>query len=230
MKKILLISIALIQIVGCSKKDETPPEVTFKLSISGFSLSTEKFGDLKSQNAFESFTHKYPTGMVLTFSTTNGLIYTFNTGGTPLNEFGFTLPVGEYSISGTTGGMTWSGDSWMALAINSQSVTITESTTQLDISVTPLCALILISDEYSLVDKAYIDSETYPLFTQGVLRYKYFYPSKSVYIIKKDGAQLEMETDSWQFGYVYKIEVTNSGTSRSLNINPNFIDADTIIW
>jgi hypothetical protein len=51
MKKIAVFLSALFVLVSCDKKDDEPPEVTFTLSITGFNITSDDFGSLKSTDA-----------------------------------------------------------------------------------------------------------------------------------------------------------------------------------
>ena len=98
--------------------------------------------------AFDNFVHKYPDGAIQ-FINQNGVTYRFGTAAVPINEFSITMPVGAYTLSGHDGnGGTASatGSEEMALIINSQTVNIHDTTTILNVVVTPTCALFLISD------------------------------------------------------------------------------------
>ena len=186
-------------------------------------------GDLKSGSIFDNFLHTYPTGN-LTFTKSNGFVFTFNSGGTPLDEFSITLPVGDYIVSGEGGDSpTWAPMTAMSLAINSQSISVTESTTQIDITATPTCTCIVVADENSVVNKVFIDLERDPLFSQDIFWYCYLYPSKPVRILRNNGELLSLETVDWLFGYIYKIRVTDA-PQQPFNINPGFLEGDSIVW
>ncbi len=232
MKKSISFLFVLLILTACGKKDEPTPEVTFTLNISGFRLMTTKSGSLKSQQVdFDSFTHKYPSGS-LTFITATGVTYTFNTGSSPIDNFSFTLPVGSYTLSGEGGLPDGYGSSTISFTISSQVITIEETTTEIDVTLTPTCALFLVSDENALIDTAYISAIHHPFYIDTTIRYSYFEPTSGyrAYIVKKDGAILDILTGNLQVGYEYDIIITDAGTTQTLNLNPTFTKVDTITW
>ena len=135
-------------------------------------------------------------------------------------------------LTGTSGDIGKYGNSAMSLTIDSQEITIESSTTQIDVIVTPTCGLILVADENSLVDRAYMDEANPENFsTEGIFWYRYFRPS-GVYarIAKKDGAVLSILTQNLETGHIYQIEVTDSGTTQDINLNPSFTKDIPVIW
>jgi len=236
MNKFIIPIVTILFLISCSK-DQPKPEVTFKLNISGFQITTKEFGKLKSEaDTFDTFTHKYPVG-TLVFINSDEVTYTFNTGETVIDSFSITLPVGKYKLSGT--GMDGNrldryshGKARMALEIAEQEINITETTTQINVTVTPQCGLFLVYDPESLINIAYIDSGEYPFFIDGFFRYSYFQPTSGyrAYIVKNDGAVLDILTGNLNIGYIYEFIVTNSGTSQSLNLNPGFTALEPVVW
>jgi len=66
---------------------ESPAEVSFTLNISGFQVTTDDFGSLKSTEVdFGSFNHKYPSSG-LKFTNSDGVVWAFNTGSVPIDSF-----------------------------------------------------------------------------------------------------------------------------------------------
>ncbi len=231
MKKIISLLFLLLILAAC-KKDEPIPEVTFTLNISGFQITAKEFGGLKSHQVdFDSFIHKYPTGS-LKFSNSSGVNYNFNSGSSTIDNFSITLPVGSYTLSGEGGIPDKYGWDKMSFTISSQDITIEESTTEIDVTVTPSCALFLVSDENALIDTAYISAIHHPFYIDEPFRYSYFepYSGHRAYVVKKDGATLDILTGNLQIGYIYQIMVTDTGTTQTLNLNPVFLKVDLVIW
>ena len=88
------------------------------------------------------------------------------------------------------------------------------------------------ADEGLLVDQAYINSSEHAFSMDGIFRYSYFKPNTGYIasVVKKDGSKLSIVTGNLQIGYIYQIEVTDSGTSQNINLDPNFEENDPIIW
>jgi hypothetical protein len=85
MKKYLAFIFASFLIAGCTKNEEPVMEVTFTINVSGFNITTDDFGSLKSAQAlFDGFEHKY-TGGILNFEAPSGAIYGFNTQDAPID-------------------------------------------------------------------------------------------------------------------------------------------------
>lgn len=233
MKKVCLCLFAVLLITACEKKEDVSPEVTFTLNVSGFQITSSEFGGLKSAPAddFDSFIHKYPAG-TLTFVNSDGIEYSFTTGTTSIDQFSITLPIGTYTLTGEGGIPEKWGDPVMALSIDSQEIVIEESTTSINVTVTPQCALFLISDADNLIDKSYFSSENRPFYVDGNLWYAYFkpYSTVSAFILKTDGAMLTVSTANLQLGYIYKILVTELGTTQILELNPVFVDTEPVSW
>lgn len=233
MKKIFQILLLILLMPACNKKEERIPEVTFTFNISDFNINTKDYTDLKSQQEsfFDDFTHKYPSGS-LTFVNSENMTFYYNTEPYPIDKFSVTLPVGNYSISGEAGLSDPLGANTMSFTLPLQDITIEESTTEIDISVTPTCALFIITDEKDLLDSAYINDPNRPLYIESVYRYSYFKPESGnrVYLTKKEGASLNFSTGNLQVGYIYKIIVTDDNTSQTIILNPDFTISDLITW
>ena len=165
------------------------------------------------------------------FTNSNNLSYTF-TSIIPLNEFSMTLPVGTYTLTGSGSARAiLEGNSEMVLEINSQTIEITESTTSINVTVTPLVALILVADEDQLINECYISSTSNSLVTEGVLRYAYVVNGgKNVTITKNDGVRLDISLLYIQIGHIYCITVTDAGTTQTIDLNTNFVVEDLVTW
>ena len=231
MKKVIPFFFALLSLAACQKENQPKPEVTFKLSISGFYVSSKTFSTLKSSQVdFNNFKHKYPPG-TLTFKRSGGPTYTFNTGSLPIDQFSITLPIGTYTLTGEGGTPNIHGSAIMSFTISSQDVTITDTTTLVDVTLTPTCALFLVADENALVDTAYFGSLDHPFFVDNIFRYAYFKQSSySGIIVKKNGETLSIPTSTCQIGHIYEIIVTDTGTTQTLKLDPNFTIEDPISW
>jgi len=236
MKKLIFPFIILVILTGCTK-EETPPEVTFTLSITGFNITTSDFGALKSNQAdvFDSFSHKY-SGGELHFEAPSGAIYVFDTNGQNMEGFAITLPVGTYTLSGHGGIADSRGTNAMTFNIPEQDVIINESTTSIDMTVSPTCALLLVADQSGLIDQAYIKRPnldgTWNFATDGIFLFKYILPASThvAYIKKTNLSELRINTGTLQVGYVYKVEVTDAEGNMILNFIPEMTDAETIVW
>ena len=80
-----------------------------------------------------------------------------------------TLPVGTYTLTGSGSARAiLEGNSEMVLEINSQTIEITESTTSINVTVTPLVALILVADEDQLINECYCITVTDAGTTQTI--------------------------------------------------------------
>ena len=99
MKKIAVFLSALIVLVSCDKRDDEHPEVTFTLSITGFNITSDDFGSLKSTEAdvFDGFDHVF-RGAVIDIVNSDGAKYSFNTWGNSPDGYSITLPIGTYLI------------------------------------------------------------------------------------------------------------------------------------
>lgn len=210
--------------VFCDRQERQVPDVTFTINIQGFSLETEEFNDLKSvnQDIFNGFIHKYSPG-ILIFTAIDGTEFSFNTGSTTINNFRITLPAGEYSLSGMAqSGGNLSEDA-ISFLIPMQDVTIEELTTEIDINVTPSCMLVIIADEDSLVEKAYVENESNPFYIDGIYSYSYVanLTTTIAYIVKKDGTQLEFLVGKSGSAHIYQIIVTVDGTTEIVIPDPD---------
>lgn len=231
MNKIIVPVLLGMLIFSCSKIPDPVPEITFTLNVSGFQITKDNFGEFKSTaDEFSSFVHKYPTATI-TFVNEHDEIYNFTTD-VPLDEYSFALPIGDYTISGTGGNREKLGDLAMALTIDQQQIIITESTTSVDITVTPTVSLFLVAEEGDQFDKAYINTEDYSFYPNGELHYIYFMPhsTTTIYIYKKDGGLYSSATSDLNNGYVYKIVLLDAGSSQSFNITPTFTEPGTIYF
>lgn len=236
MKKLNLLLLVIIAL-GCSKKDDPKPEVTFSINISGFNITTDDFGSLKSTQAdiFSDFDHKFSGGELI-FRAPSGAIYNFNTNGISIDGFKITLPLGTYQLSGNGGSPSYGGGPKMAFSIPSQGIVIGASTISIDVTIAPECALILVADQLNLLEEAYIapvpSPPSYPFFQDGIYLYTYFEPRSQFWanIIKKDATKLTMDTGNLKKGYVYKIEVTDGEAGMGIDLNPEFVDAEIVVW
>lgn len=223
----------LLILIGCAEKEEPKPEVTFYINISGFQIESDDFGSLKSyyEAPFDSFYHKYPSGSI-TFIDEDNTQYTLNTGANSIDGYGVTLKVGTYTITGTGGVSDRKGAAKMAFTIESQEIIISDTTTIIDITVKPTVALILVYDIDRLVINTYVQELPNTFYTDGNFYYTYLQRESGwhAYIKKSDGATLDILTYTLQHGYVYKIIVTDSGTSMQLDMTPTFTETELISW
>lgn len=235
MKKLLTFAFAALILAGCTKNDEPLPEVSFSINVSGFNITTDDFGSLKSTEAlFDGFEHKYPAG-ILRFNAPSGAVYTFDTNGESIEDFVFSLSPGTYQIVGEGGTATVAGSDAMPFIIDTQSITIEESTTEISVTVTPTCGLILVSDASGLVESAMMtryETPDYDFYTDGIFYYTYFGIGNNWYaeITKTGGFTLTLYTPNLQIGYAYQIEVTDAAGSMSLGLDANFTEAETVVW
>ncbi|MBA7532324.1 hypothetical protein ES705_24550 [subsurface metagenome] len=172
MKKLLTVILGIVILsfvwLGCNKQEEQPvtPEVTFTLSISGFDITVSEFSNLKSENAFEDFTHVYPSGSLQFTHLSTGTDYKFQSGEKSIDYFKITLPIGEYSINGNCGSVKPWGEETMGFLIEPQIIIVEENTISVNVIATPRCALILLDEELSSVDTTmFIYNGSYFYFT-----------------------------------------------------------------
>lgn len=155
MKKLIIPLIVLVIITGCTK-EEPATEVTFTINVSGFYITTDDFGVMKSTNGvFDSFTHKYESGTI-NFTAQSGAVYKFNTNTSSLDGYSITLSAGSYQLTGESIVAQPIPISRMSFTIPEQAVEITEITTEIDINITPTCGLMLVADQSSQVKKAFL--------------------------------------------------------------------------
>ena len=66
----------------------------------------------------------------------------------------------------------------------------------------------------------------------GIFRYSYFAPNSDYLlgIFKDDGAVLSINAGDFQVGYLYKIVVTEAGTTQTLNLTPTFAVTEAVTW
>lgn len=237
MKKLIPILLLVTFFASCEKEDPVK-EVTFTLNVSGFQITSTEFGSLKSgQNEiFDNFIHKFSAGNI-NFTNSDGVRYKFHTLTYPINEFEITLPSGDYTITGSGGNTNPLGLETMAFEIPSQNVSITESTTQINITLKPTCALFLVADQSGLVNQAEIRQQAHNppknyFYEDGNLLYSYFLPSDDyiMEIQKIDESVLQIWTKDLSVGYIYEILVSETGKTQTLEIDEGFTQSETIIW
>ncbi len=230
--KILLWPLLILFLLGQCSKEEHPTEVTFTIRISGFIIETDDFGGLKSasEDPFDGFTHKFAEGKI-SFTDSEGVVYTFGEG--PIDGMPITLPVGEYTLTGEAGSPFDNGNHTLSFLIEEQQATISESTTLINITVTPTCALILVYDEFDLVASAYMNEPENSFYTDGLYYYIYFLPKEGweAHILKTDGAELVLSVSTFlPVGHLVKVIVTESGTSMGVDLTPVFSESNPVSW
>ena len=234
MKKIGLFIVSLAILAGCSK-DQPLAEVSFKVNISGFDISTDDFSSLKSGGSvFDDFNHVYAGG-ILYFKSEDGTEYMFSSGENSLDGTTITLVPGKYTIWGESAPPSPQGGPAMLYMVESQDVYITGSTTYIDLYVKPTCALALVADDHYQLKEAQLKMSGYDLywdlFSMGIFYYTYFLPEEGYYLnlVKHDDTELTLPTKDLDYGYIYKIEVTESD-GIEINLSSNFEEGESIVW
>lgn len=236
MKKIGLLVLALAILSACNK-EKTDPQVELKVNISGFSVSADDFGALKSTGGtvFDDFMHVFAPGK-LYLKTEDGTEFTFSSGENSLDGASITLAPGKYTIYGASfEHPTPMGSKHMLYEIPGQDVYIYHDTKTLDLEVEPTCALVLVADSYASLSKAYLQkyfhNEMWNLYAKGIFYYSYFLPDEDYYLnlVRKDENEFTLPTKDLKYGYVYKIEV-HEPTQQTVELHPYFEDGETIVW
>jgi hypothetical protein len=212
---ILLLSIVFIK--GCTyeEEEELKPWARFHIKISGFEIEPE---DYKVPNPalvlpFDSFSHKYAPAKIY-FEVNKYVRHTVYTANKDINKYLVKLPVGTYTVFGGDIKYNWYFGAKMGYYINKQEITIIDTTTVINLKVSPKCGLLLIVDVDSSIERCYIKNPnfSYPFINEGDLYYIYFKSSSNTY------AYFEMVNDtiyciSTSFfqddGYINKLISTN---------------------
>lgn len=180
MKRILLFILVLLVFTSCGKD---VIEASFRIEPTGFVLE----GNVKDALTLTSaFMHKYAGGVV-TFSN-NQQIFSFNTGMVSIDEYVFTLPVGDYLMQcfiDTASNYGQPGGSFISSPHN---ISITDTTERIYLDVMATCSLILVNDEENQLDEppsiikrysysdGYFQSFPMPRDTVTGLYFAYFAP------------------------------------------------------
>jgi hypothetical protein len=235
MKKLMILAVLLSALLmSCEKEPVAPEMVKFTLNVNGYVVEMDDFNTLKSATAFDDFVHVYPNNCSVSFNNTvSGVSYSFSTGDYRLNEFTFTLPAGNYTISGSGGEAVLTGTEAMYFKINSGGnlVEINESTISVNVNLTPnSCVLILVDDPLNLMTEAILGAKNDPFYVQGECLYVYAYTTGNTpfYIYKNDGTRLLMHiNDEIRSGTVCKITLTEEG-GQNLVIDAGFDRSSSI--
>jgi hypothetical protein len=160
--KLLIVTMALTLITSCQKTvvDPTvkPTElVSFKFDIASFTVKDGIFKNLNEDSIFSEFKHVYPELNQVWFTAKDGTTYNpeLVEHYKSLDTRTFTLPVGDYTITGGSEIVPYTIESVMLYTIDPQMVTITQDTKIVPVILTPTCWLVIIADPYLQVDTAY---------------------------------------------------------------------------
>jgi hypothetical protein len=217
------VGIFLLLIMTLWSCEEEVPEVSFRIETDGFFLEEAFLG---TADAFTSFSHKV-SGGVVTFSS-NNTTYKFNTDRKGMEEYLFQLPVGEYQLTFTIPQASLYGQERGSFTVHSGKVIINEQTESISVHVEANCAMFLVYDELSQLDKGIFMIEkhsfahgyfrSYPLFTDSLSGsyYAYFTPDTvpsdpSAFLWFYDGEtgieEGGLTTKDLEIGYQYNIKI-----------------------
>lgn len=233
MRKIGFLLTALIIIASCNTEDQNP-EVNLKVNISGFSITADEFGARKASSIFDSFDHVYASG-ILHFKSEDGMEYMFSSGEHSLDGASITLVPGKYTVYGESSILASPmGTSAMTYQVPSQDVYIYSDTKSLDLMVEPTCGLALVADNYTQLSGAYVKDgygSSWDLYTMSNYYYTYFLPEEGyfLHLVKHDDTDLNLPTKDLKYGYMYKIEVSETN-GLDINLDAYFEDGETITW
>lgn len=230
----------LITLTNCQKKDMSPTTnpaemVSFKFNVSAFTIKDATFKGLSDDSIFNTFKYWYPFNSdSVIFTAKDGTVYHPLTGNwyQSIDQESFTLPIGEYTLSGNSGSRDIYGQD-MSFELLSQKITITADTKTVPITLTPTCYLILVADPYYVIDW----SGDHPtglmkLMTPGNvlwvasmrdgyrntnLTYLYnwegWMEDNALVFYRKDGTRIKIDVTAFQWGHIYKIFVNKPITA-----------------
>ncbi len=211
MKKIALLLLTVLILTACPNIYEVPERVQLKINVVGLDFLSEEADSLKSapMDIFTDFEHNYSHTDIYLFR--EDAQYNLSTGSIGQGVH-TSISVGTYEVNGYGGYSSPYGIGELSFTIPDQKVVVETGSTSIDIEAFPDCGLILIADDHDLVETTFISGDG----TQGVefsqvgyYRYTYFRPQSSfqAHIIKKDGAELVLNTGDLNTGRIYKIVI-----------------------
>lgn len=210
MKKLnlLLLGAIYIALTGCNKDLEY---AEFNLNVSAFNVQTSLF---KGDDPFASFVHKYSRNMSITFIGSD-IRFEFLTGDKTIETFKFSVPVGTYKISGKSY-TNAEVSAYMSFDITEQTISISESTTSMPISITPTCCLLIVADPEKTL--AVGNSNTnYYVYHNGI-----YYPAAEWIIwLANDGGVHTDVNDRWK-----RPDGTWSSTPTIPNLDPRIVSTN----
>lgn len=238
MKKLItFLLLGLFLTLGCTKEKPETEQVTFKVNVSAFDIQENSFKG-KTISPFDEFEHQYPTNSSITFTSTNtlpGNTYAYTTGDSTIQTCLFTLPIGEYNVTGNGGNYCYLGKPQIKYTIAEQNIEITNTTTHINLILTPNCTCIILYDQYSLLAIRNIvyqwNVANCGFWKQNNLYYTYIRPATTDYYLflkKKNNSTFECATSIFKIGYKYHITVNSEG--MPINPTPNFEDGTDITF
>ena len=153
---------ALTLITSCQKTDVSPivkpaELVSFKFDIASFTIKDGIFKSLNEDSIFDEFQHVYPALHSVIFTDKDGVAHNPENVGhyASIDTRVFTLPAGVYTITGQSNIVPNSVAGVMSYTIDAQTITITQDTKIVPVTLTPTSWLVLIADPYLLNDTTY---------------------------------------------------------------------------
>lgn len=217
MKDIIITLLFILMIAGCTQNETDVSRVSIDLTIRGLDFESDGPVTLKSsqENIFSDFEHKYARGEI----NLSGSGANYSLGIASIVD-GFTLSVkeGAYQLFGYGGYAGPAGSPEMAYGFDHRELVIDGSTSTVYLDAFPTCALLLVADQNSKLETAFIkinNNNDAQFFQDGYFHYTYFEPMApyQAHIIKKDGSEMIIETGNLENGIIYKIEVLGDTTS-----------------
>ena len=152
--------IALLALtISCQKIDVSPTAkpadlVSFKFDIAAFTIQDATFKSLDKDSVFSEFKHVYPELNQVWFTAKDGTTYNPDLVEhyKSLDTRTFTLPIGDYTVTGGSEIPPFVIEPVMLYKIDAQAITITKDTKVVPVTLTPTSWLVIIADPYLQVD------------------------------------------------------------------------------
>lgn len=211
MKKITLLILSSVLLSGCPNAIDLPEKVQVKIILDGFDFNDGNLDTLKSAsaNVFDDFEHNVAYTELFFWGDNSSI--NIRTGAI-MDGISVSMVIGEYQVDGYGGWANPGGSDELSFQLLPRQITVASSTTELIITTNPDCALILIADPDELVSEVYITNvgNTNTTFSkQGIYWYSYFLPDPEfqAHIVRKNGADLVINTNSVQKKTIHKVEI-----------------------
>ena len=160
--KLLIAIMALTLMTSCQKTNVDPTIkptelVSFKFDIASFTVKDGIFKSLNEDSIFNLFKHIYPRLNTVHFVDKDGMSLgpDLQHSYISLDNRTFTLPAGDYTLTGGSEIAPYTISPDILYTIDPQKVTIAQDTKVVPVTLTPTCWLVLIADPYLQIDTTY---------------------------------------------------------------------------
>ena len=198
-------------------------KVTFRMEMRGFSLEQS---DTFPSGAAKDFTHRLSGGTVIF---RNGIDeYKFETGKSRIDEYLFSLPVGDYEVEFFISPASIYGQSQASFISETLAISVDSYTEKVVLDISANCALMLISDTHGHLDngahfierheinEGYFRAYPLSLDTATGLFYAYFTPDPDpldptafiwLFPLSSDPERIGISTTGFEIGVQYWLNV-----------------------